>query len=267
MARQVVVSRRPARRALVTSVPTAQCAVDAVPDTWASRLPPPLRDVRAGTTPLFEDQRMTWGFDSLGGIDGMSVLELGPLEAAHSYMAQQAGARRVMAVEANTTAFLKCLVVKELLGLDRCAFACGDVLEYLAASTETFDLCVACGILYHSTDPARMLDLISRRATRLLMWTHVYAPVAQERPHLARRLGPAVELEHDGYRYRAHRHTYGWDRKLAGYWGGTQPYSHWMPREELLRTLEHYGWRDVEIAFDEPRNPNGPAVALTAVRG
>ena len=260
-------SRRPARRALVTSAPTAQHAVDAVPDTWASKLPPPIEDVRAGEAALFEDERMTWAFQTLGGIEGMSVLELGPLEAAHSYMAQQAGAAHVTAVEANTSAYLKCLVVKELLELDRCSFQCGDVLEYMAASTETFDLCVACGILYHSTEPVRMLELISQRASRLVMWTHVYDPVALRRPHLKRRLGPEIEMEHGGYHYRVHRHQYGWDRKIAGYWGGTHSYSCWMPRDELMRALTHLGWRDITISFDDPLNLNGPALALTAVRG
>ncbi|HEY1539263.1 MAG TPA: class I SAM-dependent methyltransferase [Solirubrobacteraceae bacterium] len=268
VAQRLATARASSQRSLVTSAPSAQHAVDAVPDTWASRLPAPLAEVRTGTAELFQDERMTWAFGNLGGLEDRTVLELGPLEGAHSYMAQQAGARHVTAVEANTTAFLKCLVVKELLDLDRCHFLCGDVLEYMQASTETFDVCVACGILYHSTEPVRMLELISRRATRLVMWTHVFDPVALQRKHLAKRLGPATELEHAGYRYRAHRHTYGWlDRRLAGFWGGTQPYSNWMPREELLRALEHFGWRDVTIAFDDPTNANGPALALTAVRG
>jgi len=265
-ARRLAISRLSAQRSLVTSAPSAQHAVDAVPDTWASRLPPPLEAVRAGEAELFEDPRITWGLQNLGGIGDMTVLELGPLEGAHSYMAQQAGAARVTAVEANTTAFLKCLVAKELLDLHRCSFLCGDVLEYMAASSETFDVCIACGILYHSAEPVRMLELISARSKRLVMWTHVYDPVALERRHLARRLGPSEELEHGGYRHSVHRHRYGVDRKLAGFYGGTQSYSNWLPREELIRALEHFGWTSIEIGFDEPRHLNGPALALSAVR-
>jgi hypothetical protein len=266
-ARRLAISRLSVRRSLVQSAPSPQNAVDAVPDTWASRLPPPLQDVRAGDAGLFEDERISWAFDNFGGIADMTVLELGPLEAAHSSMAQRAGAGHVTAIEANTNAFLKCLVIKELLELDRCSFLCGDVLEYMAATTETFDVCIACGILYHSTEPVRMLELISRRARRLVMWTHVYHPAALQRRHLARRLGPSTEVEHAGYRHRVHRHTYGLDRRLAGFCGGTQPYSNWMPREELIRALEHFGWTGIEIGFDEPRHPNGPALALTALRG
>lgn len=251
----------------VRTAPSAQTAIDAVPDAWASRFPAPLQDVAAGQAQLFEDPRMTWAFDNLGGVEGHAVLELGPLEGGHSYMAQQAGASRVTAVEANTKAFLKCLVVKELFKLDRCDFLCGDVLQYMQDSSAQFDLCIANGILYHMTEPVRMLDLISRRASRLVMWTHVYDEAAMSNPHLAKRLGPATEVEHGGFRHRVHRHRYGFDTRLAGFCGGTSPYSNWMPRDELLRTLAHFGWRDIEIGFDERHHPHGPALALTAVRG
>lgn len=266
VAQRLAISRLSSRRSLVTTAPTAQSAVDAVADTWASRLPPPL-DVRAGEAELFEDPRISWAFDALGGVRDLTVLELGPLEAGHSYMAQRAGARHVTAVESNSNAFLKCLVVKELLGLDHCSFLCGDVVEYMATTTERFDVCIASGILYHSTEPVRILELISRRASRLVMWTHVYDSAALDNKLLAKRLGPATDAEHAGFRHRVHRHRYGADRTLAGFWGGTQAYSTWMPREELLRALTHFGWHDITVGFDEPRHPNGPALALTAVRG
>jgi len=250
----------------VTSAPSAETALGAVPDAWASRLPAPLQAVPAGSAELFDDPRMTWGFDNLGGVEGRTVLELGPLEGGHSYMAQRAGASRVTAVEANKKAFLKCLVVKELLDLDRCKFLCGDVLEHMAADAEDYDLCVACGILYHMTEPVRMIDLISQRASRLLMWTHVYDPAALANEHLAKRLEPATEQEYKGFRYRVHRHEYRFDGSFSGFCGGTKAYSNWMPREELIRTLEHFGWSDIKIGFDEPTHQNGPALALTAVR-
>lgn len=265
-ARRLIDGRSRATASFVRSAPSAQSAVDAVSDTWVSRLSPPLEGVVGGQAELFDDPRITWGFDNLGGIKGQTVLELGPLEGAHSYMAQRAGASRVTCVEANTTAFLKCLVVKELLQLDRCAFLCGDVLEYMAANTEDFDLCIACGIMYHMTEPVRMLDLISQRASRLLMWTHVYEDAALQSPHLARRLEPATEADHDGFRHRVHRYRYASDTRLAGFCGGTSQYSNWLPREELLRALAHFGWRDITIGFHEPEHPHGPALALTAVR-
>jgi SAM-dependent methyltransferase len=236
-----------------------------VPDAWASKFPAPLDGLSAGAARLFDDSRMEWAFERLGGMTGKTVLELGPLEGGHSYMAQQAGAASVTAVETNTKAFLKCLVVKELLSLDRCHFLCGDVIEYLNAVDEQFDVCVACGILYHMAEPVRLLEQISRHATELIVWTQVYTDAALENKPLAKRLGPPEEVDYPGFRHRVYRHNYGLDLRLTGYCGGTRPYSNWLPREELLRALTHFGWEDVEIAFEE-EGQNGPALALVARR-
>jgi hypothetical protein len=253
------------RDRFTTVAPSPQTAVDAATEAWASRFPPPLDGVRAGASPLFEDERIRWGFERLGGVEGRTVLELGPLEGAHSYMAQSAGAAHVTAVEANKDAFLKCLVTKELLGLDRCSFLCGDAIAYLEGGTETFDLCVACGILYHMVEPVRMLELISRRASRLLLWTHVYDEAAIAGTPLAKRMGPRRDAEHAGFAHGTYRHNYGLATNLRGFWGGTKPYSNWLTRDDLLGALRHLGWRDIELGFEE-RHVNGPALALVATR-
>ena len=65
---------------------------------------------------------MRWLAETLGGLQGRDVLELGPLEAAHTAALLQAGARSVLAIEANKQAFLKCLIVKELCGLRDASF-------------------------------------------------------------------------------------------------------------------------------------------------
>jgi hypothetical protein len=254
------------REAFVRVAPDAQSAVDAVPDDWASRLPQPLRDVRAGQVELFDDPRIRWAFERLGGVDDRTVLDLGPLEGGHSYMAHRGGARRVVGVEANRNAFLKCLVVKEVLELERCRFLCGDATQYLTATAESFDVCIACGILYHMVNPIELIDLISQRASRLVMWTHVYSPEALENAQLASRLGSPETVRYGDLEVRLCRHSYGLDNRFAGFFGGVAPYSNWMVREDLMRTLDHFGWRDVEVAFDEPNHQNGPALALVASR-
>ena len=248
-----------------TEQPSPQTAVDAALGVWVSRFPPPFTDVRVGDVDLFEDDRIDWGLRTLGGVQDAAVLELGPLEGGHSYMVQQAGAARVVAIEANRDAFLKCLIVKEVFGLDRCSFLCGDVLKYLADDGENFDLCIACGVLYHLVDPVRLIELISARAQRLLLWTHVYDEQAIAGSALAKRIGSIHEAEIGGFRHRLYRHSYGVDTHLTGFLGGTRPYSNWISREDLLGALEHFGWREVQTAFDGP-HPHGPALALTAVK-
>jgi SAM-dependent methyltransferase len=83
------------------------------------------------------------------------VLELGPLEGGHSFMFERLGAREVIAIEANPRAYLKCLIIKELLDLRRVRFLCGDFLEYLRADGTDFDLVFASGVLYHMRNLAR----------------------------------------------------------------------------------------------------------------
>jgi Protein of unknown function (DUF1698) len=250
----------------IAAVPTPQTAIDAVPIGWASKFPPPLDGVRAGHIPLFEDPRVKWAFEQLGGVREKTVLDLGPLEGAYCYMAQRAGASRVVGVEANTLAFLKCLVTKELLELNRCSFLCGDALEYLSATDERFDLCIASGLLYHMVEPIRLLQLISQHASQLFMWTHVYSDEVHENGPVAARLGPAEERTYAGFTHRVFRYSYDLDHLESGFFGGTAQHSNWLLREDLLRGLEHLGWREVRVAFDDPRTPAGPALALVAER-
>ena len=245
--------------------PSPQTAVDAVPGLWASRLPAPLAGVAAGDAPLFEDERIAWALDRIGGVRGDRVLELGPLEGGHTFMAHEAGAASIVAVEANREAFLKCLVIKELLGLDRAGFLCGDALEFLEATDETYDVCFAHGLLYHLGDPVRLLELVSSRAGRLVLWTHVHDEAVLADRGRSRRFAPPEPASHAGFAYTAHRHRYGVGQHLAGFWGGTRRFSTWLSRADLLGALAHFGWIDVEIAFEEVRG-QGPALALVARR-
>jgi hypothetical protein len=99
-----------------------------------------------------------------------------------------------------------------------------------------------------------------------VLWTHVYDADGVRGNPVSERLGEAEPAEVGGFRHHVHRHSYGWETRLPGFWGGTHRHSNWLPREDLLGALAHFGWQDVEIAFDEPRNPNGPALALVARR-
>lgn len=266
-ARRVLANASSTRRqGFVTTAPSPQTAIDAVPDSWASKFPPPLADTNAGATELFEDPRVVWALARLGGVSGRAVLDLGPLEGAHSYMAERAGAERVVGVEANRNAFLKCLVTKELLDMQRCSFRCGDATQFLQSTSERFDLCIACGILYHLVEPVRLIDLVSRVASRIVIWTHVFDGPALTNRNLSGKLDGPHEVDYKGFAHRVHRHSYGLDSRLGGFFGGTQSHSNWLPREELLRALEHFGWSNIEINFDEPMHPNGPALALVASR-
>jgi hypothetical protein len=250
----------------VKTAPTFQTAVDSVPVAWASRLP--LADVSAGQVELFDDARVTWAIEALGGVDGAACIELGPLEGGHSYMLERAGASRVMAVEANRDAYLKCLVVKELLGLSHCSFLCGDAVEYLRSTDDDFDVCWCSGILYHMAEPVQLLELISLRAPRLYMWTHYYdAAKLSDGQDKSKAFagGQTAAGHHQGFTYELHRHRYGAATRLRGFWGGTEPYSNWLTLDDLLAALDHFGWDKIQTQVDED-HPHGPAVNLVATR-
>ncbi|WP_204348773.1 hypothetical protein, partial [Klebsiella pneumoniae] len=80
---------------------------------------------------LYDDARIAWLVSSVGGLQGLDVLELGPLEASHTAMLLAAGAKSVLAIEANQLAFLRCLVVKELRHLRDASFQLGDFTRFL----------------------------------------------------------------------------------------------------------------------------------------
>src|SRR5215213_6466535 len=111
--------------AYVRSAPSNQHALDIFKGEWAAILPAPFNDLRAGNLNLFYDNRAYWALNELGGCQGQRVLELGPCEGQHSYMLEQWGAASITSIEANTRAYLKCLIVKEVLGLQRVHFLCG----------------------------------------------------------------------------------------------------------------------------------------------
>src|SRR5262245_60651351 len=238
-----------------TAVPCKQTAADVFRDGWVSRLPD---GVDGGEVPLFDDDRIKWLAGQVN-LTGLSVLELGPLEGGHSYMLEGFGAGRVVAVEANRRAFLRCLIVKEIFDLRHVEFMCGDLVEYLRHAPEKFDLCVASGILYHMREPVETLRLASRIADRLFLWTHYYeADRVRENPEVAAHFpsdsGPPF------------RYEYGDVRDTSSFCGGSDRFSYWLDRLTILGLLDELGFDRVELAFDHPEHPNGPAVAILAER-
>jgi hypothetical protein len=252
--------------ALVTTCPSPQNALDTFAGEWISAAPPSLPGLTAGKMPLFADPRVAWALDRLGGVRDQRVLELGPLEAGHSYMLQERGAREVIAVEGNRRCFLKCLVMKEVAGLHAVRFLLGNFVEYLRETSERFDLCLASGVLYHMAQPVELLHLIARASDRVYIWTHYY----DERKARASASGPhfsgAHEIAHGTFSCTAQRYEYYTGSRAARYAGGLAAHSHWLSREDLLRCLAHVGFTKIDVAFEEPDHVHGPCLALAASR-
>jgi len=216
---------------------------------------------------LFEDVRLHRLIELAGGVENCRVLELGPLEGAHSYMLEKAGARSVLAIEACVMSFVKCLIVKELLGLQRVAFEFGNFMPFLEESTESFDLIVASGVLYHQAEPLRLLKLLGERTATVFLWTHYYQEDVDSdriKAHDFTRV-PGVRL--DGFECDMYRLEYDRYLRFGKYRGGVDPYTNWMSRGDLLAALRHFGFSNLEIAFEQTVHPFGPNLTVLARRG
>ena len=195
---------------------------------------------------LFNDVRITWALDKFGrAIAGKKVLELGPLEGAHTTVLTRHGAI-VDAIEASRTAYVKCLIAKEILQIQNARFHLGDCLQWAEKVSQRYDLVVACGVLYHMEDPLRLLRALSELTDDLYLWT-VYVDDAELAPSKVQNLGDL------GVR------TYGvaYGPKDNAFTGGAPEMINWMNKSDILGVLSRLGFDDIEVAHDRPKGKDG----------
>ncbi len=252
----------------ITSSPCEQNAINIFKNEWASRLPDRFAELEAGQIPLFKDIRINWCVNNLGGITDKTILELGPLEAGHTYMLEKMGAASILSIEANTRAYLKCLIIKEILELNRAKFICGDFVKYLQNCSTKFDVCIASGVLYHMTNPVELLSLISQVTDKIFIWTHYYdRDILEANPHkIAKKFPSSISAEHNGFKHTLYRYEYLTALADAGFCGGSQAFSYWMSRADILAAIEYLGFNDIKINFEQLDHPNGPSFAVLAIR-
>lgn len=252
--------------------PSDQNALDLFAGEWSSQPPADRADLKAGTTPLFDDPRIAWAHHrliELGLADGFAardVLELGPLEGGHTYLLDRLGAKSITAIEANPRAYLKCLVAKETFGMPRARFRAGDCLEHLRTTSCHYDVGVACGILYHLTNPVELLELLARHCDALFLWTVFYDPeFVAKNPVPGAKFSEVVPMEHAGFKHTVHRFNYGPSRDWKGFCGGGEVFSYWMEKGQLLAALEHFGFTNFRT--EQQLNVHGSALMVAARKG
>ncbi|MBE9125265.1 MULTISPECIES: class I SAM-dependent methyltransferase [unclassified Coleofasciculus] len=251
----------------ITSAPNPQHALDIFQGEWSSKLPGNLAELNAGSALVFEDPRIEWGMTQLGGVKGKTVLELGPLEAGHTYMLERFGAASIVSIEANTRAFLKCLIIKELLELKGARFLCGDFVEYLRTNPKKFDVCIASGVLYHMQNPAELIALAAKTSDQVFLWTHYYNhQIISSNSGLSHKFSSGIPAEYAGFKHTLYRHSYEQALEWGGFCGGSSTFSYWMSRDDILACLKYFGLNSIQIGCEQPDHQNGPSFALTAIR-
>jgi hypothetical protein len=248
----------------ILDYPAPQNAINIFAGEWSSRFPAGLA-VQAGNVGLFEDPRvhaLALKFDDL---PQWSVLELGPLEGGHTSMLHGYGCH-ITSIEANERSFLKCLITKELLGLDRARFLLGYFHKYLSKISINYDLVFACGVFYHSTQPLTLLEYMSRASNRIAIWTHYYRPESiVHRVDLNRLFSETSDsMIWKGEKFELWKRFYREALHWNGFCGGPEPWAYWLTRDDLLRALTMLGFTSVSILSEDLLHTNGPYMYVVA---
>jgi SAM-dependent methyltransferase len=176
-----------------------------------------------------------------------AILELGSLEGAHSFMlAQHPGVKRVVALEGREANLRKARFLQERLQIHTVEFAQANLEHAELAKFGKFDAIFCCGLLYHLPEPWRLIQQCSSIAPFLFIWTQYSAEKE------AHNLG-------NGLRGKTHIEG-GPDEPLSG----MSATAIWLTLDSLRDLLVRSGYGTVEVIYDDPAHPNGPAVTLGA---
>lgn len=227
---------------------------------WSSDVP----GYGGGHAQLFDDHRIKWIAEQCGGFQGKHVLELGPLEGGHTSMVAKAGAASITAIEANSRAFVKCLIVQNALGFEA-KFMLGDFTSYLENCPTKYDLIIASGILYHMENPVALVQNATKIACAIGIWTHYYdSEVVNGRDDLQKKFEKIPRFEKVGAcQVELYKQSYLDALQWKGFCGGSAPTSYWMTKESLLGLFGELGF-SVVVGADNKFHRNGPAMTLFA---
>ncbi|GAK71875.1 hypothetical protein RRU01S_22_00080 [Agrobacterium rubi TR3 = NBRC 13261] len=246
-------------------LPHAQNAIDTL-DGWTSAFP--IDGLNAGNTPLFADDRVIGALNAYGAVEGLQLLEVGPLEGMHTFILNQHRPANIDVIEANKSCFLRCLVTKEILKLDRASFYLGDIQEWLRVVDRQYDFALASGVLYHMPDPGEFLRLLSVRANSLFIWTHYYDDTAMPVQDVRRKpfSGNVETRSVSGMDVNYYERSYQHAEANASFCGGMKDRHYWLQRDEILDLLKHLGYSEVVVQDEYPEHPGGPCFSVFARR-
>jgi hypothetical protein len=243
--------------------PLISNAIDIFQGEWAGGLP----GFENPNLPRFyNDPRIAYFDEQIGGFIGKTILELGPLEASHTYAMLARGAHSVLAIEANRKSFLKCLIVKEALGLHGAKFVLGDFCQYLTREPARFDVIVASGVLYHMSDPLALIESMTKAADSICIWTHYYDRERIKVLGYESRFSAPAHIRFRSSMLIGSEQTYP-QQALAygGFCGGAERKTLWLELDSIRLAFAELGF-SIQIGKDEADHPSGPAVWIVATK-
>lgn len=203
-----------------------------------------------------KDSTILWQLDVLGGAKNKKILELGPLEGAHTKLLSDMGASEIIAVEGLPDCFLRCLIVKEAFNLNKAKFVFCDFNNYVENCEMKFDFVLARGVLYHQLNPAKLIHNLSKITNNVVVWSQIADdthPTLQE-----------GFCEYDGKTYKGKINNYcGVRIVLEGYCGGLKDTALWLYGDEMRRCFQDAGFTNL-IEKEIPDNIHGKALLFVA---
>lgn len=181
--------------------------------------------------------------------DAKTIVELGALEGAHSFMlAQHPGIQRVVAIEGREANLRKARFLQQLFQVPRVEFVQANLETADVTAFGKFDAVFCCGLLYHLPDPGKLLEQLPQIAPALFIWTQYCAE------------NEACDIG-NGLRGKTHLEG-GANEPLSG----MSATATWLTLDSLRAVLARSGYAKTEIIFDDPKHANGPAVTIGAKR-
>ncbi len=242
-------------------IPSDQNAIDAL-SGWNSAFPLD-KNLVAGDHHLYADPRISWAVDQFGSLAGRDVLEVGPLEGMHTFILNGHAPAQLDAIEANRLCFLRCLVTKQILGIDRANFYLGDIQQWLDKDRQ-YDLAIASGVLYHMPDPGEFLRKLSLRANSIYIWTHYFDETAMPEGDLRRGAfsGNVEVREIAGCKVRYYERHYWSADQNKSFCGGMKDTHFWMHKDDILTLLGKLGFNEIIVEHDQPGHSGGPCYSI-----
>lgn len=207
----------------------------------------------------FEIDGVAYGgqFDAMGDVridqffisfpNVKTVLELGSLEGGHSFaMSRRPTIERITAVEYRSKNIENARFIQGLLSDKKVEFIEANLETAELADLGNFDAVFCSGILYHLSEPWKLIEKCRKVSPRIFIWTQYACE------HEAKKFS-------NGYRGKWYRES-GWLDPLSG----ASKYSFWLSLGSLIDLLTKNDFKNISIIENNLDHPNGCAVTLSA---